>query len=146
MGYRSVVGIMFKRDNKDAASIPTVLALAKTKGILEGDGIGKYWDDKDYGWDDDKFIFYVDDVKWYESYPDVQAMEKLYEFVEELNNESELHSLYSGMFCRIGEEANDTEQRCFGDDPWSEMWLVRDIGFEGGGLLGNQKTTETQTT
>jgi hypothetical protein len=140
MGYRSMVGIMLKRDNKDAPSIPTVLALAKTKGILQGDGIGQYWNDTDYGWDDDKFLFYVTDVKWYESYPDVQAMEKLYEFVEELQNESEMQSWYSGMFCRIGENDDDTKQKTFGDDPWGEMWLVRDIGFESTDLLGNQKT------
>jgi hypothetical protein len=135
---------MFKRDKKEAPSVPTILALAKTKGILEGEGLGKYWDDKDYGWTEDKFIFYVDDVKWYESYPDVQTMENLFQFVEELGQESE--GWYSGMFCRIGENDDDTEQRSFGDDPWSEMWIVRDIGFEGGHLLGNQKTTETETT
>lgn len=146
MGYRSTVGIMFKRDNKDAPSIPTVLALAKTKGILQGDGLGQYWNDTDYGWNDDKFLFYVTDVKWYESYPDVQAMEKLYEFVEGLQNETEIQSWYSGMFCQIGENSDDTVQKTFGDDPWSEMWLVRDIGFESNDLLGNQKTTETQTT
>ena len=146
MGYRSTVGIMFKRDNKDAPSIPTVLALAKTKGILQGDGLGQYWNDEDYGWDDNKFLFFVSDVKWYEGYPDVEAMEKLYEFVEELQNESEVQSWYSGMFCRIGENNDDTEQKTFGDDPWGEMWLVRDIGFESTELLGNQTTTETQTT
>lgn len=140
MGYRSVVGIMFKRDNKDAPSIPTVLALAKTKGILQGDGLGQYWDAKDYGWNDDKFLFRVEEVKWYESYPDVQAMEKLYEFVEEMQNESEIQSWYSGMFCRLGDNDDDVEQKTFGDDPWSEMWIIRDIGFEGGDLLGNQKT------
>ena len=78
MGYRSVVGIMFKRDNKDAPSIPTVLALAKTKGILQGDGIGQYWNDTDYGWNDDKFLFRVEEVKWYESYPDVQGARRVY--------------------------------------------------------------------
>ena len=144
MGYRSVVGIMFKRDLPQAPSVPEILALAKTKGILEGDGIGEYWNDSDYGWNDDKFVFYVEDVKWYEAYPDVQAMEKLYAFVEELSRDS--GDWYSGMFCRIGEEESDSEQKSFGNDPWSEMWLVRAIEFEDGDLLGNQKTTETQTT
>ena len=144
MGYRSVVGIMFKRDNKDAPSIPTLLALAKTKGILQGDTLGQYWNDEDYGWNEDKFLFYVEDVKWYDSYPDVQSMDKLFEFVEELSNESE--GSYSGMFCRLGENDDDTEQKSFGANPWGEMWIIRDIGFEGGDLLGNQKTTETQTT
>ena len=111
MGYRSMVGIMFRRDNKDAPSIPTVLALAKTKGILQGETLGQYWNDEDYGWNDDKFLSYVTDVKWYESYPDVQAMEKLFSFVEELSRESEMQSWYSGMFCRIGENNDDTEQK-----------------------------------
>lgn len=144
MGYRSTVGIMFKRDNKDAPSIPTVLALAKTKGILQGDSLGEYWNDEDYGWDEDKFLFFVTDVKWYEDYPDVQAMERLYEFAEELGNESE--GWYSGIFCRIGENDDDTEQRAFGLNAWGEMWIVRDIGFESGDLLGNQKPIETETT
>jgi len=146
MGYRSVVGIMFKREKPQAPSVPEILALAKTKGILQGETLGQYWNDEDYGWDDDKFLFYVTDVKWYESYPDVQAMEKLFSFVEELSRESEMQSWYSGMLLRIGEEDSDVEQKSFGDEPWSRMWLVRAIGFEDGELLGNQKITETQTT
>ena len=145
MGYRSMVGIMFKRDNKDAPSIPTVLALAKTKGILQGETLGEHWNDTDYGWNDDKFLFYVTDVKWYEGYPDVQAMEKLYEFVEGLQSENQAQSWYSGMFCRLGEQDDDTEQKSFGNDPWSGMWIVRNIGFESTELLGNQTTTEIQT-
>lgn len=139
MGYRSVVGIVLKRDNKDAPSIPTVLALAKTKGILEGDGIGKHWNSEDYGWTEDKFLFYVESVKWYEGYPSVQAMEALYAFVEEWSHESELQSWYSGMFLRIGENDDDVEQKTFGDNAWEDMWLVRAIEFEDGNLLGNQK-------
>lgn len=137
MGYRSKVGIMFRRVNKDSPSIPTVLALAKTKGIITGDGIGQYWNDSDYGWNDDKFLFCVEDVKWYEAYPDVQAMEKLYEFVESLNESEDEVRPYDGMFCRIGDNEDDVEQKSFGE-PWDEMWIVRDIGFESGDLLGNQ--------
>ena len=144
MGYRSVVGIMFKRDKPQAPSVPEILALAKTKGILQGETLGQYWNDEDYGWNDNKFLFYVEDVKWYEGYPDVQAMEKLFSFVEELSQES--GDWYSGMFCRLGEQHDDAEQKTFGSDPWSDMWIVRDIGFESTELLGNQKTTETQTT
>ena len=138
MGYRSVVGIMFKREKSEAPSVPEILALARTKGILQGDGLGQYWNDEDYGWDDNKFLFYVEEVKWYEGYPDVQAMEKLFAFVEELSRES--GDWYSGMLLRIGEEDSDVEQKTFGNDPWSRMWLVRAIEFEDGELLGNQKT------
>jgi len=144
MGYRSVVGIMFKREKPQAPSVPEILALARTKGILEGDGLGKHWNDSEC--DDKKWQinFSVQHVKWYESYPDVQAMEKLFSFVEELSRES--GDWYSGMFCRLGEQDDDTEQKSFGNDPWSGMWIVRNIGFESTELLGNQTTTELQTT
>jgi len=148
MGYRSKVGIMFRRRNKNSPSIPTVLALAKTKGILQGETLGEHWNASDYGWTDDKFLFCVEDVKWYEAYPDVQAMEKLYEFVESLNKSAEedkiLSYAYDGMFCRIGDNEDDVEQKSFGE-PWSEMWIVRDIGFESEDLLGNQ-TQENKLT
>lgn len=142
MGYRSTVGIMFKRDDQDAPSMPEVLALAKTKGIWEGDKLGGHWND-DYGWSDDKFLFYVEDVKWYDTYPDVQLMEDLYSFVEELSIES--GGWYSGMFLRIGEQDDDVEQKTFGGSPWDDMWLVRAVEFHDAELLGNQaKQEETQ--
>lgn len=150
MGYRSVVGICFIRRDEAAPSIPEVLALAKTKGILQGEGLGKHWNDASYGWTDDKFLFYVEDVKWYDSYPDVQEMEALYEFVDALNtDENSVQKLwYDGAFCRLGENDDDIEQRYFGDDPWSHMWVNRSIGFESDDLLGNQsqKITDQTTT
>ena len=147
MGYRSLVGIIFKRRDPSAPSVPEVLALAKTKGILTHEKLGEFWDDEDYGWDNDKFLFYVENVKWYEDYPEVSMMEQLLGFVESLNTdeEGETRYWYDGMFCRVGEENDDNEIKSFGDDPWSLMWLNRSIGFEHSELLGNQQETKSDT-
>jgi hypothetical protein len=141
MGYRSTVGIAFTRDDPEAPDIPTLIALAKTQGVLEGDGLGKYWDDQDYGWDADKFMFYVGDVKWYEAYPDVQSMEELFRFVESFNTDDkgEDRPWYTGMFCRIGEETNDVEEHSFGEEPWNLVYVTRSLEFDGS-LLGNKLT------
>ena len=144
MGYRSLVGICFTRDKNTAPSVPELLALARVKGIIKDDGLGKYWSAKDYGWDNDKFMFYVEDVKWYESFEDVVLMETLFAFVKELSEENE--DWYSGMFLRIGEEDSDIEQNVFGHNPYDHMCLSRSISFDDS-LLGNQKEKElTQQT
>ena len=144
MGYRSLVGICFSRDKDTAPSVPELLAMARVKGILKEEGLGKYWSDEDYGWDENKFIFYVEDVKWYEGYEDVQSMEDLFAFVEELSQENE--HWYSGTFLRIGEEDSDVENKTFGHNPWDHMVLCRSISFDES-LLGNQKEKElTQQT
>jgi hypothetical protein len=137
MGYRSTVGMAFKRDDPGAPDMSALIALARTKGILEGDGLGNYWGNEDYGWDADNFMFYVDDVKWYETYPDVAVMESLFEFVHSLNQDENGsdRGWYTGVFCRIGEESNDVEERSFGDDPWGLLSVSRSLVFDDG-LLG----------
>jgi hypothetical protein len=47
--------------------------------------------------------FAIDDVKWYPSYPDVQAFERMLREVEELG--------YCYEFVRVGEDNNDIEMR-----------------------------------
>jgi hypothetical protein len=47
--------------------------------------------------------FVIDDVKWYPSYPDVQAFEKMLDEVAELG--------YCYEFVRVGEDQNDIEMR-----------------------------------
>jgi len=144
MGYRSVVGIMFRREVPEAPSLPEVLALAKARGIIADKYFAERWNDGDYGWTDDHFIFYVEGVKWYESFEEVNAMEELHAFVWEMSSASN-DQWYSGMFCRLGEQDDDVEQKFFGLNPWERMWVVRAIEFDGRDLLGNQKTEETNT-
>lgn len=56
-------------------------------------------------------IFSCDDVKWYESYPDVQAFESAADkFVELCNAEvSEGSPTYNYEFVRIGEDYDDVD-------------------------------------
>lgn len=142
MGYRSEVGLMVIRDDKEAPSIPEVLAMAKAKGILADDTFDKYYDGNDYGWDDDRFLLYLEWTKWYESFPEVKAIMDLYAFFEELNRdeEGEERKWFSGRYVRCGEESNDNEETAFGDG-----WDIQSIGFmrrvyveDQLGLLGNQ--------
>ena len=142
MGYRSTVAIYIGRVDGEAPSIPEALALAKTKGVISHDYFEKGWNSDSYGWDDDKFYFYQDWVKWYDSFEDVKAMEDLYRFFEEMGDES---GAYQGKFCRLGEEDDDVEDKAFGDAPWDYMFIKRSIEFDTD-LLGNQaKQEEPQT-
>lgn len=139
MGYRSDVGIAVRRYNPDVPDIPTLLALAKTKGIISHDYFETAWHMDSFGWDTNNFVFYVEAVKWYEDDPTVKAMEKLFEFFASVNHGDNLRSddSYSGVLCRVGEEASDVTEESFGQDWFDLMGVRRSISFDDS-LLGNQ--------
>jgi hypothetical protein len=139
MGYRSDVGIAVRRYNPDVPDIPTLLALAKTKGIISHDYFETAWHMDSFGWDTNNFVFYVEAVKWYEDDPTVKAMEKLFEFFASVNHGDNLRSddSYSGVLCRVGEEASDVTEESFGQDWYDLMGVRRSISFDDS-LLGNQ--------
>lgn len=142
MGYRSDVGIAVRRHDADAPDIPTLLALAKTKGIISNDYFETAWRMDSFGWDADNFRFYVEAVKWYEDDPTVKAMEKLFAFFEEVQADHE-DSAYSGVLCRVGEETTDITEETFGDN-WYDLMCIRTVIEIDEGLLGNQiQQTET---
>ena len=74
--------------------------------------------------------FYEDGLKWYDSYKDVQAHERLYEMMEDYAEEygsETMNNPVSCAFIRIGEEVDDVEERGSGYDPWSIMYITRGI-------------------
>jgi hypothetical protein len=74
--------------------------------------------------------FYEDGVKWYESYADVKAHERLYEIAEEYAEQygsETMNNPVSCAFIRIGEETDDVEERGGGYDPWNIMYVSRSI-------------------
>ena len=74
--------------------------------------------------------FYQDGLKWYDSYKDVQAHERLYEMMEDYAEEygsETMNNPVSCAFIRIGEEVDDVEERGSGYDPWSIMYITRGI-------------------
>ena len=55
--------------------------------------------------------------KWYESYSDIQAFEKIWHLFESIEDDGQIQ-VFSGAFLRFGENDDDTEQRVFGDEGW----------------------------
>ena len=140
MGYRSDVGIAVRRYDENVPDIPTLLALAKTKGIIGNDYFEKEWGKDSYGWDDDNFTFYVESIKWYEDDPSVKAMERLFAFFEEVQADHE-DSAYSGVFCRVGEETTDVTEETFGDN-WYDLMSIRTVINFDDSFLGRTTTAE----
>ena len=76
------------------------------------------------------FYFSANDVKWYESYPDVASHEALVHLAEEWScqvSEGKLNCKIGAMFLRIGEEAKDIEERFSGDYDHEWMSVSRQI-------------------
>ena len=132
MGYRSDVGAVIRVDKIDNAERVFAEFIGKIK--LIGDDFFNGWDHNDYGWGSGRFIFSVEDVKWYPDYEAVKAFDAIWELAS--NTEG-----ISGYFVRIGEEYNDIETDSFGDDPpYDEVYPVRSIGFDTTTLPGERKT------
>ena len=73
------------------------------------------------------YKFMCDDVKWYESYPDVACHDALIEFAGEWVNDEDNKSEIAFVFVRIGEETDDVEERCGGDYDYDWVQVHRSI-------------------
>jgi hypothetical protein len=98
MGYRSEVTIAMASKTKDALDAFIAPRLLQ-KEIASNK---EYFERSEYH--DSVLVFHVDEWKWYDSYPDVQAILEL------------MHEVptYGGAyrFMRIGEDIGDIEQTC----------------------------------
>ena len=77
-----------------------------------------------------EFNFTANDVKWYDNYPDVMSHMALVKQAEDWScqvSEGKLHCKIGSMFVRIGEEANDIEERFNGDFSYDWMSVSRQI-------------------
>jgi hypothetical protein len=73
------------------------------------------------GWNHYTFAFRADDVKWYPDYPDVQAIERVWEIAQQVEG-------LSGVFLRVGENTDDTRDLYFGQDPpYDNAFIARQI-------------------
>lgn len=147
MGYRSqVAGIISvdkitKEDERgshyydyDRAKFKEMVGFIKLTEFYE------LWSTEDsgkhFGWKDGSFILYGADWKWYPSYPDVQAWDKLWENMQDIEG-------ISGYFVRVGEESDDIEEMEFGDDPCYDYFhAFTALSFEGEDFLGKRETDE----
>lgn len=132
MGYRSDVAVLIYPDSRKADTVEELRAALDDEynklKLLMGTTYKTLMDD-DFGadaeWDDNdrELKFHFKDVKWYESYPDVQ---RFMQMLEELGD-SEVHK-YAIEFVRIGEDNDDTERREWGDTGW-RVDVRREIVF-----------------
>ena len=104
MGYRSEVMAAFYTTNKDEA--PLLKLFIEENWPKEGNLTAYEWlkSDKYFG-----ILFYEEDVKWYESFPDVQAFDAFAEKFSEIADSEEKRSDWHHEFVRIGEEYQDIE-------------------------------------
>lgn len=122
MGYRSQVAyvIAFDADTN---------AMGKFINYVMGSGdehMITALKECDVDFDSNRINFYQSDVKWYESYPDVQGHTRLYELCT--NEETPFYPHAHSRFIRIGEESNDIEEQDFGEDPpWDSFYPVTTI-------------------
>ena len=107
MGYRSQVGI--ELDARETDILEAACKLNKDLNVLVSDA-------DDFLGFDDKFgtRIYWSHIKWYDSYPEVQMVQKM---LDEFDEES-----YT--FIRLGEDLEDNDYRGCGD---SSMYINRSI-------------------
>jgi hypothetical protein len=119
MGYRSSVAMLITTDDRNERKIEELMIHLKLAQVSLKDWTGQY--EQDIGWNYHTFAFRVDDVKWYSDYPEVQAIEKVWEIAQQVEG-------LSGVFMRVGEEADDVEELNFGQDPpYDRAFIVRQI-------------------
>ena len=115
MGYRSSVAMLITTDDRSQRKIEELMIHLKLSQISLRD-----WLDC-IGWNYHTLAFHADDVKWYSDYPDVQAIEKVWEIAQKVEG-------LSGVFMRVGENAGDVEELNFGQDPpYDHAFIVRRI-------------------
>lgn len=149
MGYRSQVAgcISVDRISKvdeqgkscsyyDKAKFTEMIGFIKLSEFYE------FWsnstDQDAFGWKDGAFILYGADWKWYPDYEDVQAWNKLWGNMQNIEG-------ISGYFVRVGEERNDVEEMEFGDDPCYDYFQpFTALSFDGNDYLGKRETNEEE--
>jgi len=116
MGYRSQVGGVFSVDGWNGEPEDIAKYKLKYKEMIGFIKLSEFYrimqeEDKDcIGWRAGSFYFYAQDWKWYPQYEVVQAWDKLWASMQEVEG-------ISGYFCRVGEETADIVQEDFGDEP-----------------------------
>lgn len=105
MGYRSNVRCLIYPMDTSTGDKPTLVdkyhALKTVMNTTFKDVVdmwGSYWSFDDAH---NVFDFEADDVKWYDSYPDVSAFMEMLQKVEDLG--------YAYEFVRVGEDSGDIE-------------------------------------
>lgn len=106
MGYRSQVAVVIYGDSRDAekyALLKTLMNTTFKEAYTEFDGNAE--------WHDDKHVleFKLDEVKWYDSYPDVKLFMGMLDGIGDIEG-------FNYEFMRIGEDDDDVERQTGGEN------------------------------
>ena len=109
MGYRSDVAYTIRFANEEAYHLFILEAKANpaTAGCFPPNNTGT-WEECICDEGRKRIDFHVRDVKWYESYPDVQGFEQAMRKFESLADDGDK---WLWEFVRLGENLDDVEER-----------------------------------
>jgi hypothetical protein len=125
MGYRSDVAVAFYSVAEEHNAV-IKLWLDENLPFKDWDLSDAWTPIEDRGW-----LFHIESVKWYESYPEVEAMDKVIKefvalFIEGENNEQTA----ALEFVRLGEESNDNEETRYGYGEEGMLDISREIDID----------------
>ena len=124
MGYRSDVAYTIRFDTEEAYRLFILEAKAKDLGgCFSNDD--SFWDEAECDDGRWRIDFRAEDVKWYESYPDVQKHEELLQLAKEWVGGDNPHIGWS--FVRVGEDNNDVTEEYGGTASWDWLHVRREI-------------------
>ena len=103
MGYRSEVTAIFYCHNQDDYPSMKLFVEENIGGTFKEDITEEESNNRKY------IKFYLEDVKWYDSYSDVIQFNKFIEAFVELADDDESKLTWAYEFVRFGEELNDIE-------------------------------------
>jgi hypothetical protein len=132
MGYRSDVAYTIRftddHDTNNTQSFYTFLAEAKLKPQCAIALAEVVIDERRQ-----RFTFNADDVKWYDSYPDVMSHHALLELAGDWAKqvfEGKLHCRIGSVFVRLGENTDDIEELFEGDYGYDWIQIERRINTD----------------
>ncbi len=108
MGYRSTVAFIISFKTKE--ELDNYLAPRLLDENLKNDRDNF----ERISWDDASALYYTEDVKWYDDFPDVIALTKLYKDTIEAGG--------AYRFIRVGEEDKDIEEEYAESDTTEPFW------------------------
>lgn len=117
MGYRSNVATVIYGDNRNPEKYALLKTLMNTTFKVAYDA----WSGC-VTWHDTKCVleFFIEDTKWYESYPDVMAFTTMLENLQEIEG-------VNYEFVRIGEDDEDIERQSHGNGEEGLISISRSI-------------------
>lgn len=122
MGYRSDVAMLITSDEPTDRKIEELMVHLKLAQVSLKSWVAQEWANEPYiGWNHHTLIFRASNVKWYDGYPEVDAIHEVWEIAKKVTG-------LSGVFLRIGEESDDVVDENFGEDPpYQDAFITRQI-------------------